>query len=581
VVKRIRAHLSFWSLSAVGVSIAVLLPLVAIILMALSPEENIWPHLASTMLPRYLQNTFQLMLGVAVCTAFLGISTAWLVTMCQFPGRRIFEWALLLPLAAPSYVVAFVYTDFLEYSGPIQSMLRAVFGWSTARDYWFPDIRTLGGAIFVMSFTLYPYVYMLTRAMFVSQSVCVLEAGRTLGCSPKRTFFRIALPLVRPAVIAGVSLALMETLNDFATVEFFGVHTLTAGVYDIWTNMSNAGGAAQVSLVMLCFVLALVGIERFSRRNKSYAHSTSTYNNLPRYALRRHHQVLAVAVCALPILIGFLSPALILLKFALARLHMASDSTFQSAALHSLALSLGAALTALFLALILSYGNRLSRNKVLKFFARLCGLGYAVPGAVLAIGIFIPFAMFDNALDRFMRSTFDVSTGLILSGTAVAIVFAYAVRFLAVALGAIDSGLERVRPSIEDAARTLGAPPRRVLFGIHLPLIRPSLLAGLIVVFVDCLKELPATLILRPFNFETLATYVYQYAADELIEDAALGALAIVVAGIIPVIMISRAISAARPGANTAINAPYEHDTIPAAAPHAPSQDSLQGIPAQ
>lgn len=543
-----RGQSTIWLTGAFVVAMMVAAPIMAVAYLAFFPTENIWPHLASTMLPRYVKNTAVLMLGVGVGVTLLGVSSAWVVTMCRLPGKRFFEWAMLLPMAVPAYIVAYVYTDLLEYAGPVQRLLRSVFGWSSAADYWFPDIRTKGGAIMVLSLTLYPYVYMLARAAFLAQSICVIEAARVLGRSAWSSFVTVALPLARPAIVVGVVIALMETLNDFGTIDFFAVHTLTAGVFNVWLGMGNAGGAAQIALTMLAVVIALLVIERYSRRRQRFHDTTNRYQELPGYDLGPMAKVGALAICALPIILGFVIPSLVLIYYSIGYFDQSWTADFFEFAGNSLLVSGLATGLAVGCALFMAYALRLFPQPFLKFFVRLSSVGYAVPGAVLAIGVLIPFARFDNALDAVMRDIFGISTGLLLSGTVFALVFAYAVRFMAVSYGSIEAALGKVRPSMDDAARTLGESPWGTLKRIHFPMIRGGILAASVLVFVDGMKELPATLILRPFNFDTLATHVYQFAKDEMIEQAALGALTIVLVGVVPVIMLSRAISRSRPG---------------------------------
>jgi len=537
-----------WGMAAFLVAFLVLLPVAAVIWLAFNPTENIWPHLLDTMLPRYIKNTLILMLGVGACTIFGGVVSAWLVTMCRFPGVKFFEIALLLPMAVPAYVIAYVYTDLLEYAGPVQIALRDLFGWRLKSDYYFPEIRSHGGAILMLSLVLYPYVYMLTRASFIQQSVCVLEAGRVLGRGPWACFFTIALPLARPALVVGASLALMETLNDFGTIDFFGVHTLTAGVFDVWMVQGNIGGAAQIALVMLLFVVGLLWIERASRKGQRY-HSTSTkYKALTGFKLSGWKAFVASVFCAIPVIFGFMLPAGILLVYAIGNWEISWNTEFLVYVKNSLLLSLSAASIAVAVGLLLAYSLRLYGSKSLTIATRLASVGYAMPGAVLAIGVLVPFAWTDNTLDAFMRAQFDYSTGLILSGSAFVIVFAYVVRFLAVGFGGVETGLIKVTPNMDGAARSLGATPSETLTRVHLPMIKSGVLGGAILVFVDAMKELPATLILRPFNFDTLATYVYQFASDEMLEECALGALSIVIAGILPVFLLSQAIRTSRPG---------------------------------
>ena len=538
-----------WSLAALCVSAVVIVPLAAVLGLALFPTDDIWSHLAATVLPGYVRTTLLLMLGVAAGTLVVGVGTAWLATLCRFPGSRAFEWALLLPLAIPAYVVAYVYTDLLEYAGPVQSALRALTGWSSRRDYWFPPIRSLAGAAAVLTLVLYPYVYLLARAAFLEQSVCVLEASRTLGRGPWGSFFQVALPLARPAIVVGVSLVMMETLNDFGTVQHFAVATLTAGVYDVWLNMSSTAGAAQLSLVMLAFVLLLITAERLARRGRQFHHTTGRWRPLPRYPLRGARAAAATAACVLPILLGFALPAVVLIDYTLTMPPVAGfGRRFGVHLANSLTLSTAAAVLALATGLLLSYAGRLGRGRLVRIAGRLAGIGYALPGAVLAVGIVVPLALFDNSLDRLLRNTFGISTGLLLTGTVAAQVFAFTVRFLALAQGACEAGLAKITPSMDGAARSLGLGPGRMLLRVHLPILRSSLLTAAILVFVDGMKELPMTVLLRPFNFDTLATHVYQYASHDQFQQSAPGALAIVVFGMLPVYLLSRTIRAGRPG---------------------------------
>jgi iron(III) transport system permease protein len=539
-------HSTNWLFSAVLVAALVVMPVLAVLLLAFNPTENIWPHLVDTVLGHYVFNTVVLLIGVGVSVFLTGVSTAWLVTMCRFPGRRYFEWLLLLPLAMPAYVIAHMYTDLLEFAGPLQSMLREIFDWQTRRDYWFPEVRSLGGAIMLMGLVLYPYVFLLARSAFLEQSVAMLEAGRILGRGPWRTFITISLPVARPSIAVGVALALMETLNDFGTVDYFAVQTLTAGIYDTWLGMGNLGGAAQIASLMLLFVMVLIGIERFGRRHRAYYQQSRQLQPLPGYRLSGARMWMAVMVCSLPVVAGFLVPVALLIRYSFIYFDVSWTPEFREFARNSFMLSAVAAFFALGVALLIAYAGRLHRRGITTIAARVAGLGYAVPGAVLAIGVIVPFAAFDNFVDSLAREWFGFSTGLLLSGTIFAMVFAYVVRFLAVAIGQVESSLEKVSPSMDMAARTLGYRPVEILFRHHLPLIKGGMLSAALIVFVDCMKELPATLILRPFNFDTLATNVYEFASEELIGESALGSLTIVLVGLLPVILLSRTISASR-----------------------------------
>jgi len=541
------SRLNRWTIGAVLAAILVFIPIGSVLLLSLGDSGDVWPHLIGTALPEYVGTTLWLLLGVGVSVFLTGVTTAWLVTMCRFPGRRIFEWLLLFPLAIPAYVMAYAYTDLLEYAGPVQSSLRALFGWQSARDYFFPPVRSLGGAIIFMGLVLYPYVYLLARSAFLEQSVSVLEVSRVLGKGPWQTFKTVSFPAARPAIVVGVSLALMETLNDYGTVDFFAVYTLTAGLIDVWLGMGSLAGGAQIASSMLVFVILLIVLERMSRRHqKVYQQASSRFKTLPTYSLEGWWSALAFGLCALPVIAGFVVPVLVLGQLSIVYFDRSWTPEFKSYALNSLTLSAGAALVALLVALFIAYARRLREGRVLRVATRAASLGYAVPGAVLAVGILIPFATFDNALDAFMRNWFGVSSGLLLSGTVVAVMFAYVVRFLAVAVGQVESSLEKISPSVDMAARTLGFRAGQTLIRYHLPLIRGGLLTAVMVVFVDCMKELPATLLLRPFNFETLATYVYRFASDEMLGEAALGSLTIVAVGLLPVAFLSRMISRSR-----------------------------------
>ncbi|OPX54658.1 iron(III) transport system permease protein [Oceanospirillum multiglobuliferum] len=535
-----------WQWSVWLIAAIVLLPIIAVLWLTFFPEENIWPHLLDTVLPNYLSSTLLLMLGVGLLSSWIGISTAWVSTMYDFPGRRIFEWALLLPFAVPAYVIAYVYTDMLEYSGWVQTGLRGLFGWESARDYWFPHIRSLGGAILMLSLVLYPYIFMMVRATFIEQSASLRDAARTLGCNRREVFWRVSLPTARPALAVGLALVLMETLNDFGTVDYFAVRTLTAGIYDVWMNMGNIGGAAQIASVMMIFILVLIGFERYSRRRQKQFSRGDSFKTFQRVRLKGRKALACWLICALPLLLGFIVPVAALFRHAVVYFEDSWTTDFFHMSWNSFMLSSIAAICTIILGLILAYGNRLVKRGSVQKAVRLAGLGYAMPGAVLAVGVIMPLAAFDNAVDHLAREWLGVSTGLLLSGTLFAIIFAYIVRFLAVASGSIESSLEKVTPSMDMAARSLGYSTAEILRKVHLPMIKPGVLTAALVVFVDCMKELPATLVLRPFNFDTLATHVYQYASDEMLEASALAALVIVLVGIVPVILLSRSIIASR-----------------------------------
>jgi iron(III) transport system permease protein len=529
-----------------------ILPIAAVAVYAFAPGQGTWTHLAATVLPSYVGNTLALVASVGVGVVMVGVPAAWIVAMCEFPGRRFLEWALILPLAAPSYVVAYAYTDFFQPAGPVQTALRALTGW-TVGDYWFPDIRSLPGAAAMFVAVLYPYVYLLARAAFLEQSAGPIEAARALGCNAWQAFARVAVPLARPAIVAGAALALMETLADFGTVAYFGVPTFTVGIYRAWFSMNDPVAASQLSLALLAFVVVLIAAERRSRGQARYFQTAGRSKPLPHYPLRGARAGLAVLACALPLLVGFVLPATILAGLTFGGGGLELGSRLVGFAANTLTLAIVAAVLALLVALLLAYAQRLHPGRLTGGTARLAGMGYAMPGSVIAVGVLIPLGVFDNAVDSWMRAMFGVSTGLLLTGTIVALVFAYLVRFLAVSLQTVEASLAKITPSMDGAARTLGARPGRVLARVHVPLLRPSLFAALLIVFVDVTKELPATLLLRPFNFDTLAVHAYNLAADERLAEAAAASLGIVAAGLLPIIVLARAAASGRDGAKAAL----------------------------
>nr|WP_245795438.1 iron ABC transporter permease [Thioalkalivibrio denitrificans] len=539
-----------WTLLTLLIALVLALPVLTVFAHVFMPATEVWEHLRQTVLADYVLNSLILMMGVGVGVLLLGVPTAWLVSLCDFPGRRVFEWALLLPLAVPAYIIAYTYTGLLDFAGPVQTQIRAWTGWGWG-DYWFPQIRSLPGAVVMLSLVLYPYVYLLSRAAFLEQSVCVLEVSRTLGVGPWGGFRHVALPLARPAVVTGLTLALMETLADYGTVEYFGIPTFTTGIFRTWFGLGDPAAAAQLAGLMMTFVLVLIVLERYSRRRARFHHTSTRYSRLPRYRLSGWRKAGAILICAFPVALGFIVPALQLGQWALRTTDVWMRPEFLTLVWNSVSLAGIAAVLAVALALIMAYGKRLRPNLAVNLAVRVAGMGYAIPGTVIAVGVMLPFAWIDNTIDSFMRAQFGVSTGLILSGTLVAVIFAYCVRFLAVSLNTVEAALTKIKPSMDDAARSLGMGPLAVLRNIHMPIMRGSVLTALLLVFVDVLKELPATLILRPFNFNTLAVRAFELASDERLADSASAALAIVLAGIIPVILLSRTIGRSRPGHDT------------------------------
>ncbi|MDB9526853.1 iron ABC transporter permease [Oscillatoria sp. CS-180] len=541
-----------WSIVVLAIAFLIASPIIAVLMTAVihlgdETANEIWGHLVETVLLNYIANSLGLMFGVGFGVLLLGISTAWLVTMCRFPGRRVYEWALLLPLASPAYLLAYTYTDFLEYYGPVQTFLRTTFDWQSATDYWFPNIRSLGGAIVLFSLVLYPYVYMLARVAFQEQSLCALEASRSLGCNPWRSFATVALPLARPAIAAGTALALMETLNDFGTVEYFSVRTFTTGIYRTWFGMGDRLAATQLACILLTFIVVLVTLERVSRRQARYYQAVGSQQSLSTFDLSGVRAIAASLTCALPIALGLLLPAALLLWMALANWQKSFDREFFELASHSFILAGITACLGIALSLALAYGARLQSGKSVQWGVQVASLGYAVPGAVIAVGIMMPIGRLDNAIAALSESLFGISTGLLLSGTVVALIFAYLVRFLAISVSTVQAGLTKIRPTLDDASRSLGNGPTQTLAQVHAPLLSGSLLTAAVLIFVDVMKELPATMVIRPFNFDTLAVRVFQYASDERLVDAAVPAIAILIVGVIPVIFLSYQIARDRP----------------------------------
>jgi len=525
-----------WQAAALLIAVILLLPFAAILWIAATPAENVWPHLARTALPRYLGNTVLLMALVAAGTAAVGTGAAWLITTYRFPGRRLLSWALLAPLTVPSFIAAYAFVELLDYAGPVQTLIRDVFGFRNAQEYRFPDIRSMGGAAITMTFAFYPYVYLLARAAFQEQSSLTFEASRSLGSSAGQSLWRVSLPLARPAIVAGTALALMETLADFGTVEFFAVQSLTVGIFAIWLEGYNAGGAAQLALVALSLVVLLLALERINRRSARFHDPTSLFRPGSGRTLHGVGGWLACLACTLPVLIGFVTPVCVLADLALPRADRFLSSAFLLAGLRTLTVAAFAASLTVVLMLTLAFGVRNARSPLARHAARLATLGYAVPGAVLAVGILFPLL----AVDKFLHSL-QLTSGLLVGGSVFGLIAAYVVRFAAVPYGAIDAGFARVTPAMETAARTLGATRPRVLRRIQMPLLGGSLVTGGLLMFVETVKELPATLILRPFGYDSLATLAYTHASLEQIGEAAPAALAVIATGLLPALLFRKA----------------------------------------
>lgn len=534
-----RPALNGWLIAALAIAALAALPILAVLVSAPSGGLDAIAHLASTVLPHYTLNTALLMTLAGSLAAIVGTGCAWLVSACDFPGRRVFGWALVLPLAVPAYIAAYIYADLLDFSGPVQSALRASTGWALG-DYAFPQIRSLGGGAFVLGIVLYPYVYLLARAAFAAQSASQFNAARSLGASPTGAFFRVALPAARPAIAGGLALVLMEVLADFGVADYFAIPTFSTGIFRSWLAMGDKQAALKLAAVMLLFVIALVAIEASTRKGRSESRDGLAADTAgPLVALSPSLRFLAFVACALPVTLGFLVPAARLGWLALSDVAIAAAGDLPTYAWGSAWLGLATSLVCVIAALLLVFAKTRSNSPATGALIRISTLGYALPGALLAVGLLAPLGALDLSISRFARDELGYGGGLLLTGTSAILVYALSVRFLTVAYNAIDGGMSKIPPGLDAAARSLGAGPARVLAQIYAPLLRPSLLAAAALVFIDTVRELPATLILRPFNLETLATRTYRLASDERLVEASIPALILLAAGLLPVLLLS------------------------------------------
>lgn len=531
-----------WITGSWATALLLALPVLALVFSAFSADGDLFRHLADTVLFDYLANTLGLVIGVVLLSLLFGVPTAWLVAMCQVPGRRALQWALMLPMAMPSYIVAYVYTDLLDYSGPLQAGLRTLFDWQSPADYWFPAIRSLGGAAWVLALVLFPYVYLLTRASFLEQSVSLIHSSRLLGCTPWQSFRRLSLPLARPAIMVAVSLVAMETLADFATVHFFAINTLTTAVYDTWLGYGSLATAAKLSCLMLLAVVLLIALERRSRQRQQVFQKSMGHEQPLRYPLKGMRRWLAAIWCWGLVLAGFGLPFVILLDYGVRYFELSWTPEFVRFAGNSLLISALTALLAMGIALLLGFFRRLDGGVKSLLPLRIAAMGYAMPGTVLAIGVLVPLTALDFGINDLAEWLGRQGPGLLLTGTLTAIVFGYLVRFVAIAIGSVESSMGKISPSLDMAARSLGQGDGGMLRRVHLPLVRRGLFAGAMLVFIESMKELPAALLLRPFNFDTLATHVYQFVSDEMLERGALGAIVIVLVGLLPLIWVNRSL---------------------------------------
>ncbi|REG81818.1 ABC transporter permease [Marinomonas pollencensis] len=527
--------------ASITIALLLALPVMVIVGNLFTDSDGVWSHLWNTVLTDYVNNSLLLMVGVAIGVLCIGVPVAWLTSVCRFPGSTWLSWALLLPLAMPAYIIAYTYTGLLDFAGPVQSVIRAITGLGYG-EYWFFEVRSLGGAIIMLSLVLYPYVYLMSRAAFLEQSANTLEVSRTLGYSHLSAFFRLALPLARPAIIAGLTLAMMEVLADYGTVQYFGVATFTTGIMRTFYGFGDLAAASQLAGILLLFVCVLIFTERYSRRKLRYHSSGLRKASQRELVLSGWRGIAALLFCILPVLFGFILPAGVLGYWSLFEAEPLTWD-FLWLAWNSFYLALLAALIVVSLAIVLCYALRLRPSRSVEGAVACAGVGYALPGTIIAIGVIVPLAWLDHGLIALVKDITNEKIGLLFSGTIVALLFAYAVRFMAVSLGAVQSGLGKIKPSMDMAGRSLGLTPIQVLKRVHFPLLKGSLLTALLIVFVDVLKELPATLILRPFNFNTLAVRAFELASDERLVDAAPASIMIVLVGLIPVVLLNRSIS--------------------------------------
>ncbi len=530
-----------WIFFALVIALILCIPIFTILYSIFLPASDVWQHLKSTVLTDYIVNSFLLVIGVSVGAFLIGVSTAWLCSVCSFPGRKLFSWLLLLPLAFPPYIIAYTYTGMLDVAGPIQNSLRTMFSWNYG-DYWFPEIRSLGGAITMLSLVLYPYVYLLCRTAFSEQSTSLREASHTLGIRMMRTFSSVALPLARPAVIAGLTLVIMETLADYGTVQYFGIPTFTTGIFRTWFGLGDRIAATQLASILLLFVFAIIMIERYIRQNAKYQNLSHSRTNW-RYPLTGPRAFIAIVICSMPFLFGFLIPAIQLSVWAINTAPEIIDKTFIALAMNTIKLATIVAVFVVVGATLLANAKRVSDSLVIPYTVNISAMGYAVPGIIIAVGVLLPFAWFDNMLDSWLTANVGVSSGLLLSGTLAALVFAHIVRFMAIGINSVDASFAKINRSIDDAAQLLGQKSLHRFIRIHLPLISTGILTAALLVFVEVIKELPATLVLRPFNFNTLAVRTYELASDERLADSSCSALLIVAVGILPILVINHSMA--------------------------------------
>ena len=525
------------------------IPVISVLSSLLQPASEIWIHLKTTVLSQYILNSLLLVLGVALGTLVLGVSAAWLCSVCEFTGRKFLSWALLLPLAIPPYIIAYTYTGMLDFAGPVQTFLRETFAWQSG-NYWFPPIRSLGGAIAMLSLVLYPYVYLLSRTAFSEQSTSYHEASRTLGASLSKTFFLIAIPLARPGIIAGLTLVMMETLADYGTVEYFGIATFTTGIFRTWFGLGDRIAATQLASILLLCVFTVIVFERLTRQPARYQNQVQT-KLAWRYPLSRFKALLAFIFCSTLLLAGFVVPAVQLSVWGIQTAPQIIDAAFFALVFNTLKLAVLVALIVVAAATLLAYGKRVSKHFITPYIVDTSAMGYAIPGIIIAVGVLLPFAWLDSSIDAWLYRHFNISSGLLLTGTLAALIFAHVVRFIAIGLNSVEASLWKIHRSIDDAAQLLGHKTFDRFRNIHFSLIRSGMLTAMLLVFVEVVKELPATLVLRPFNFNTLAVRTYELAGDERLADSACSALLIIAVSILPILILNRSITKSGVGHGT------------------------------
>jgi len=526
-----------WRISVFAIAMLVMVPIAVVLLSFFSPSQEVWDHLIKHVLSELLINTFWLVTGVGAVTAVLGVSLAWLTAVYDYPGRKMFSWALLLPLAMPTYVLAFVSIGLLDFSGPVQTMLRDWFG---TGNYWFPDIRSTGGVVAVMSLALYPYVYLIARNAFATQGIRTIEVAQSLGHGRVSGFFKIALPMARPWIAGGLMLVLMETLADFGAVSIFNFDTFTTAIYKAWFGFFSLSAAAQLSSILVVFVFVIILIEQRMRLRMRYYQPGRHSTEMKRYRLKGPAKWLAFTASLLVLSIAFIIPVVQLLFWSVEVVTDELNNRYFGFLIRSLLLGVLAAIITCFFALILSYAKRHYPDRLTNFLVRTSTLGYALPGTILAVGIFIPNAFVDNVIITVSRNVFGIETGPVLQGTVAVMIMAYVVRFMAAGFNSIDNAMQRVTRSIDEAATLMGLRGLNMLRKIHIPILRGGVLTALTLVFVDVMKEMPITLMTRPFGWDTLAVKIYELTSEGEWERAALPAATLILAGLLPIILLTK-----------------------------------------